>query len=79
MNGHRPHAAGNIGELSLDSPESAVAVTVTRGGRAAGVLDPARRPTRRLTAGSYGLELADGTGTLALASTLVDLRRGGRQ
>ena len=72
-------AAGNMGELILDSPESAVAVTVTRGGRTVGVLDPARRPTLRLPAGSYGLELADGTGTLVLASTQVDLRRGARQ
>ncbi len=72
-------AAGNIGELSLDSPESVVAVTVTRGGRTAGVLDPARRPALRLPAGSYGLKLTDGTGTLVLASTQVDLRRGARQ
>src|SRR5262249_18435498 len=48
-------AGGNVGELSLDSPEPAVAVAVTRGGKTAGVLDPARRPILRLPAGSYGL------------------------
>jgi tetratricopeptide (TPR) repeat protein/tRNA A-37 threonylcarbamoyl transferase component Bud32 len=72
-------AAGNMGELTLDSPASAVAVTVTRGGRTVGLLDPATRPTLRLPAGTYMLELADTTGTLVLARTQVDLRRGARQ
>jgi serine/threonine protein kinase/tetratricopeptide (TPR) repeat protein len=71
--------AGNIGELKLDSPATEVAVTVNRGGRIAGVLDPARHPTLRLPAGSYGLELADPTGTLVLARTQVDLRPGAQQ
>ena len=44
-------AAANRGELILDSPESAVAVTVMRGGQAMGVLDPeARRRGRRVRA-----------------------------
>jgi hypothetical protein len=71
--------AADVGELTLDSPVPHVAVTVTRGGRIAGVLDPARHPTLRLPAGSYVLELADTTGTLVLASTQVDLRRGSQQ
>jgi tetratricopeptide (TPR) repeat protein len=71
--------AGNIGELTLDSPASEVAVTVRREGRIAGVLDPARHPTLRLPAGSYELELADATATLVLARTQVDLGRGTHQ
>ena len=72
-------AAGSTGELILDSPVRAVAVGVSRDGRTVGVLDPATRPTLRLPAGPYALNLASATEPLKLAVPRIDLRRGGRQ
>jgi eukaryotic-like serine/threonine-protein kinase len=72
-------AAGGEGRLVIESPSPAVVVTVVLDGRTVGVLDPSARPSLRLHAGSYALELADATGQLALATDRVTLRPGERK
>ncbi len=68
--------AKDEGQLVLRSPVPTVTVSVKRGGDTLAILDAESRPTLRMPAGSYELELDDPTGNLSLSSNRVTLRRG---
>ena len=66
--------AGDAGKRRPQSPQPGAAVAVTRAGQAVGILEPATRPTLRLPAGTYALELSDPSGALVLATPQVALQ-----